>query len=109
MDFKTPAERLGLEEEEYVELVELFLETGSSDLKGLEDALSNNDATTVIERSHSLKGAAGNLGITEIYEKAKDIESRSRENNLDGIENTVEEIKKYFENINAALGSYQKS
>lgn len=104
MDFKTPAERLGLDEEEYIELVELFLETGGTDLKGLEDSLSTNDATTIVERSHSLKGAAGNLGITDIYEKAKDIESRARENNLDGIENTVEEIKKYFKDISAALG-----
>ena len=105
MDFKTPAERLGLDEDEYIELVELFLETGGNDLKGLEEALSKNDATTAVERSHSIKGAAGNLGITDIYEKAKDIETQARENNLDGIENTVEEIKKYFENISAALGN----
>jgi HPt (histidine-containing phosphotransfer) domain-containing protein len=103
MDFTVPAQNLGLELDEYMELVELFLETGGDDLKKIEDALIKNDIPTVVERSHSLKGASGNLGITEIYEKAKDMENRSRDNNLDGIENAVEEIKKYFEDIVTAL------
>ena len=105
MDFKIPAQRLGLEVEEYIELIELFLETGGEDLKRLVDALINNDAKTVIERSHSLKGASGNLGLVEIYEKAKDIENRSRDNNLEGIENSVNEIKQHIKNIVTALES----
>ena len=99
MDFKVLAERLGLEVDEYKELIGLFIETGRNDLKGIEDALKNNDATMVIERSHSLKGAAGNLGLTEIYEKAKGIENRTRDNNLEGIENSVKAIKEHFEYI----------
>ena len=99
MDFNIPAERLGLDLDEYKELIELFLETGGNDLKGLEDALINNDAQTVVERSHSLKGASGNLGLTEIYEKAKEVENLSRECNLDGIEELIKEIKQYFKII----------
>lgn len=105
MDFGMLAQRLGLDVEEYKELIELFIETGGNDLKGLEDALMNNDATTVIERSHSLKGASGNLGLTEIYEVAKEIENSSRNNNLEGIENSVKAIKQYFENIIAVYES----
>ena len=105
MDFKIPAQRLGLDVDEYIELVELFLETGVEDLEGFEYALMNNDAKTMVERSHSLKGASGNLGLFEIYEKAKDIESRSRDNNLEGIENTVIEIRQHMRNIVAALES----
>ena len=99
MDFKIPAQRLGLDVDEYIELVELFLETGVEDLEGFEYALMNDDAKTMVERSHSLKGASGNLGLFEIYEKAKDIESRSRDNNLEGIEDSIEEIKQYFKAI----------
>ena len=105
MDFKIPAQKLGLDVEEYIELIELFLETGGNDLKGFEDALANNDTQTMAERSHSLKGAAGNLGLSEIYEKAKEIESRSRDNALEGIENKVNEIKQNFKDIVAALES----
>lgn len=105
MDFKTPAERLGLDEDEYIELIELFLETGGNDLKGLEAALANNDQQSMVERAHSLKGASGNLGLTDIYEKAKDVENRSRENDIDGIDDTIEEIKNLIKKIVTALES----
>ena len=103
MDFKVPAQKLGLEVDEYIELIELFLETGSNDLKGIEDALADNDARMVAEYSHSLKGASGNLGLTEIYEKARDIEDRSRDNDLDGIADVIQEINQHFKIILAAI------
>lgn len=103
MDLKTPAQRLGLDAEEYIELIELFLETGGNDLKELESAVSNKDAQTAAERSHSLKGASGNLGLVEIYEKAKEIEERSRDNKIEGIENLIVEIRQYFKRIESAL------
>lgn len=103
MDFEIPAQKLGLEVDEYLELIELFIETGNNDLKGIEDAMVKNDAQAVVERSHSLKGASGNLGITEIYEKAKNIEDRARNNNLDGIENSVKEIKLHMNDIISSM------
>ena len=105
MDFEIPAQKLGLEVDEYLELIELFIETGSNDLKGIEDAMAKNDVQAVVERSHSLKGASGNLGITEIYERAKNIESRARENNLDGVEDTVKEIKLHINDIISSMES----
>ncbi len=104
MDFKIPAQRLGLEVEEYLELIQLFLETGTNDLNGLEDAKTTNNMKAVIERSHSLKGASGNLGITGIFEKARDIENKARNNSLEGIDNAVMEIRKYFNEIVRSLG-----
>ena len=103
MDFEIPAQKLGLEVDEYLELIELFIETGGNDLKGIEDAMVKNDVQTVVERSHSLKGASGNLGITGIYEKAKSIEDRARDDNLDGIEETVKEIKLHINDIISSM------
>ena len=103
MDFKAPAQKLGLDEYEYIELIELFLETGGRDLKGLEDAVANDNFQKAVERSHSLKGASGNLGLVEIYEKAKDIENRSRNNNLKGVEGIIKEINQHFKDIITAL------
>ena len=103
MDFKISAQKLGLEVDEYIEIIELFLETGINDLNRLEHAVANNDTQKAAEHSHSLKGASGNLGLTDIYEKARDIEDRSRENNLDGVADEIQEINQDFKNILAAL------
>jgi histidine phosphotransfer protein HptB len=93
MDFLTPAQRLGLELEEYIELIELFLETSDTDISGMEKAAAAQDYTTLVERSHSLKGSSGNLGLMEIYEKAKQIEMNARVGNQEGFNNLLLYIK----------------
>ena len=103
MDFEIPAQKLGLEMDEYLELIELFLETGVSDLKGLVDAAANNDAHLAAEHSHSLKGSSGNLGLTDIYKFSREIEDRARNNNLEGITEAINKIDQIFKKIHAAV------
>ncbi len=103
MDFLTPAQRLGLELEEYIELIGLFLETSDTDITGMEKAAIAHDYGTLIERSHSLKGSSGNLGLTEIYEKAKQIEMNARANSLEGFDNLLLLIKQHVIKIKEAF------
>lgn len=74
MDFKELAENVGVEEEEYLELIKLFIETGMSDLDTLSSAIKEKNADKAANAAHSLKGAASNLGLMELYEAAKKIE-----------------------------------
>ena len=97
MNIKKSAENLGLEEDEFLELVELFIETGLSDLSNLKDAIDENNVPQVVESAHSMKGAAGNLGFMEIFEVAKDVEMRACENSLDGASGAVGIIKEKFD------------
>ena len=84
MDFLGLAERLGLEEDEFLELTELFIETGNSDLSKLQSAIEQENIQEVVKSAHSIKGASGNLGFTDIFEVAKVIEMKARENTLEG-------------------------
>ena len=90
MNFKELAESLGMEEEEYLEIVELFVETGTSDLDKLQSAIDKGDKEKAANAAHSLKGASGNLGFTNFYETAKMIEQKVHEDNLEEI---VEDAK----------------
>jgi histidine phosphotransfer protein HptB len=103
MDFLAPAQRLGLELEEYIELIELFLETADTDINRMEKAAAANDFTTLVERSHSLKGSSGNLGLTEIYEKAKQIETNARDASIEGFDNLLLLIKQQINMIMESL------
>ncbi len=84
MDIKKLAENLGLNEEEYQELIELFIETGMSDLDKLQSGINHGNAEEAMEAAHSIKGASGNLGLTEIYEIAKEAEQKARDGDLNG-------------------------
>lgn len=103
MDFQKPAERLGLELDEYIELINLFLETCTADISGMEIAASSHDYKSLVERSHSLKGSSGNLGLTEIYEMAKEIETKARANGMEGFDNLIIRIKQHVSSITDAL------
>lgn len=85
MNLKELAENLGLEEDEYLELVELFIETGKVDVARLRSAIKEGDTDEAANALHSLKGAAGNLGLMEIYDLAKKNEAVVRNNSFEGL------------------------
>ena len=74
MDFKELSERLCLEEDEYKALVELFIETSLSDLNIFRSAVQTRNTGQAAKAVHSVKGAANNLGLTELYDTVRKIE-----------------------------------
>ena len=103
MNYTELAENLGLEEEDYRELVELFLETGRNDFEALQAALQGGDAETVSQKSHTLCGAAGNLGIMNFYEVAKRIELAALDGRLDGLSDDLQALATFFDEITRSL------
>ncbi len=93
MNFKEMAENIGLEEDEFAELVELFIETGFTDLSNLRQAIDEENTSQVVEAAHSLKGASGNMGFTELFEIAKEVELKACEDSLEGAAQAVGIIK----------------
>lgn len=111
MNFKECAKNLEMEEDEFLEMMDLFIKTCCSDLNQLEAAISRGDAPQVAKSAHSIKGAAANLGLMEIYEVAKKTEIEARENRLDGVTEMVETIKEKVDLIaeTLAIGSKKRS
>jgi len=97
MDIKALADDLGLDEDEYLELIDLLVDTGMVDLSNMESAVKAGDADTAARAAHSIKGASGNLGVMDIYELAKAIEAELRNNNLAAIEGQLKEIREKLE------------
>ena len=99
MDIKALANDLGLDEDEYLELVDLLVDTGMVDLSNMESAVKEGDSDTAARSAHSIKGASGNLGIMDIYELAKAIEAELRDNNLTSIEGQLKIIREKLETL----------
>ena len=101
MNFKELAENLGLEEDEYRELIELFIETGTADFHKIESGLASSDADQVMRSAHTIKGAAGNLGLADVSDVAKTIEENASNNQLEGLDQAVSTLRTQFEAITA--------
>ena len=99
MDIKALAENLGLEEDEYLELADLMVDTGMADLNKIESAIREGDTDTGAKAAHSIKGASGNLGIMDMYELAKTIEAELRNNNVASAQNQLKELREKLETL----------
>ncbi len=101
MNIKELAEDLGLEEYEYMELIELFIDRGRLDLDELQAAVGTGDSDKAAMAAHSIKGAAGNLGLMEFYEEARKMEGDAKDGSLDGAAESARVLRKELEGIAA--------
>lgn len=99
MDIKAAAEALGLEEDEFGEIVELFLDTAQSDIDRLKEGFESGDAEKAANAAHSLKGASGTLGFMEISEIAKKAEEDAKKNDIDKLGESVTKLSAFFEKL----------
>ncbi|MBW2096438.1 MAG: Hpt domain-containing protein [Deltaproteobacteria bacterium] len=96
MNINELAENLGLEPDEYMEILELLVDSGKADIASLEQAIAANDAEGVVKAAHSLKGASANLGLMDLSETARDIEFKGREQDLADIGEKIQVLKAKF-------------
>lgn len=99
MNINELADNLGLEPDEYMEILELLVASGKADLASLEQAIAANDAEGVVKAAHSIKGASANLGLMDLSETARDIEFKGREQNLTGMGEKIQALKAAFDPV----------
>ena len=73
MEINKLAENIGLEVEEFNEIFEVYMESTTDDFEELIAAINSGDAEKAHEKTHSIKGASGNLGLDELFEMSKEI------------------------------------
>ena len=103
MDIKKLADKLGLDEAEYMELIELFVATGHSDIEKIQAAVQASDPEGAANAAHSIKGAAGNLGLMNFHARAKQFEAEARRGVLDGAQESIQFLKKTLAEIEAMI------
>ena len=99
MNFKELADKIGLDEEDYRELIDLFLETGRADYDQLKSAFTAGDNEQVARSAHTISGASGNLGLMNIHEVAKRIELTAMDKDLDAIDGDLKMLKGFFDDL----------
>ena len=99
MNIKELSENLGLEEDEYMEMLDLFLTSGGAELSRVEQALKEANALLVHEAAHSLKGSAGSLSIDNIFELARDIDDKSRQGILTGLDELAQKLRCAYDEL----------
>lgn len=74
MDIKELSEKLDMPVEDYSMLVGIFIETSKKEIAQLRSQLMDMDADNAARSAHSVKGAAVNLGLEDMFSLAQGIE-----------------------------------
>jgi HPt (histidine-containing phosphotransfer) domain-containing protein len=99
MNCKELGQKIGLDEDDYRELVELFLDTGRADFDRLKAAFDAGDAQQVARSAHTINGAAGNMGLMNVHEVAKRIEQAAVEEQLHSVSADIGTLEGLFDEI----------
>lgn len=79
------------------ELMEIFNSDYPQKLTAIYQAIKEKDFKTLNESAHGLKGAAGNLFLTKVYELTLELEKRGKENKIEGAEEIYKELEEELE------------
>jgi HPt (histidine-containing phosphotransfer) domain-containing protein len=85
------------------ELINLFLTEAPAFLAALAAAVEGDDAATVEERAHSLKGAAGNLGAARLAALCGELEAAGRGHRLDSAGPLIGRLQAELDQVRNAL------
>ena len=104
MNFGELSSNLGLEEEEYKDLFELFIETSMEDLNKLWFAIDIASTEKVVRIAHSLKGASLNLGLNEFEEIAYAFGKSARDGQLEKTAQLAKTLQEKLDNVAGVIG-----
>jgi signal transduction histidine kinase/ActR/RegA family two-component response regulator len=93
IDRSIVVERLGGDEDLYVELWDLFLDNVPQLMRQLEEALSRRDLPVLERVAHTLKGASVNVGAAAIQRISAQAEQAAKDGDWNGIQGLYEGLK----------------
>lgn len=94
---KTITEELGLDQEQYLEILTGFIEEKKKDMEDLESALAQKDIESISRLAHKIKGSALNLRLDSVGKPAANIERAAKEGDLSGITGDWDALSREFE------------
>ena len=97
-------ERLGGDEKVYEEVVALFLQDVPRQIRSLQETVSRGDMAAARRQAHTLKGASGNVGATDLEKVLGKTERACEQGDAKGASRMLNRITFEFEKLKQILG-----
>ncbi|MBI9075847.1 MAG: response regulator [Desulfatibacillum sp.] len=95
-------DRLGGDQDQMTMVLEIFLPDSVRQLKLIRQCLEDRNAEGLRASTHQLKGAAGNVGATAVFETLEKMENVPSENYWEGQENLFDRLENELDVFNVA-------
>jgi HPt (histidine-containing phosphotransfer) domain-containing protein len=77
------------DEELIFESIDLFMESSSTRLEALKEAVKEKNAEKIMAEAHALKGVVGIFSPGDVFESAKVLEFMGRNKSLEGVDEAL--------------------
>ena len=96
-------EDLGLNQEQYREILKGFIEDKRKDMEDLGSALPQGDTAMISRLTHKIKGSAANLRLDSLARPAANMENAAKKGDLSGISSDWYALSRGFEALDRKL------
>jgi CheY-like chemotaxis protein/HPt (histidine-containing phosphotransfer) domain-containing protein len=100
INFEEGLKRMGGDYDFYIEMLQDFVNEFQEAILEIKEVIADNDINKADRLAHTLKGAAGNLSITEVQQEALKLEMAFKEKNLDLASELIDTVE---EKLNTAI------
>ncbi|MGM0449875.1 MAG: Hpt domain-containing protein [Pseudomonadota bacterium] len=107
IDHDALAELRDVMEEEFVILVNTFLQDADDRLRQLRESVEAADPDNLRKVAHSFKGSCINIGAPELAERCREAEERGRDEELSDIDACIGAIEQELEAVREALTRFR--
>jgi len=108
LDIKTALGRVGGSVKLLRKLIHRFRETQADVMARIKTAMENSDVETAVREAHTVKGLAGNIGATQMAERAALVEGMLKRGETEGLAEALHameaELESQLTKIMAAMG-----
>lgn len=94
-----------LMEDDFSELVDVFVRDSEPRIVALKQAIASKDAKSLRDISHSFKGASGNLSALPLANLCFKVETLSRDGEFAGIEEIIPQVEREYLAVKSILQS----
>jgi len=84
-------------------LIDAILKEAPHELKLISDAMLANDATSIQQSAHKLRGALGYFGVTPMKQLLDEVERFAREGDVQQCRGLIHGLNSYWESIKCEL------
>jgi HPt (histidine-containing phosphotransfer) domain-containing protein len=77
----------------------MFITRGRTEIEALAGAVAQQDAALIQRRAHGIKGAAANIGATDMAALCAEIETTARNRRIDGAEELLGRLRVEFDQV----------
>ena len=107
IDITDGLKRVGGSKDFYRKLLLKFADSYHGFEKELRNLLSAGDIETATRNAHSLKGVAGNLGATELFKWAGDLEIVLKDNRVDSLDDNISKVSTTLSEVLESISKFE--